>query len=223
MMSDSEYERLKEEGSRRVCNCRWIMAILGIAAAVFWYGWLDERGNTTACRCHHLYRIRLRLFSAGTIASQAPIDAGSLAGQDRRTQGPTQGKGRLMGDDKELGLNMASTVCFTGHRPEALGGYDETTGINVEVRKFLAEAVTLAILKGYKTFISGGALGVDQWAAEECPEAEAGLGDRPAVRDLRRELAGELADEAGRYQARGQDCPRRLPRAVRQLEMYGTE
>lgn len=39
MMSDSEYERLKEEGSRRVCNCRWIMAILGIAAAVFWYGW----------------------------------------------------------------------------------------------------------------------------------------------------------------------------------------
>jgi uncharacterized phage-like protein YoqJ len=72
-----------------------------------------------------------------------------------------------MGDDKELGLNMASTACFTGHRPEKLGGYDKTVGVNVDVCKFLSEAVTLAVLKGYDTFISGGALGVDQWAADE--------------------------------------------------------
>ncbi len=57
------------------------------------------------------------------------------------------------------------SVCFTGHRPTKLGGY-AANPISLWVKQELHEAIERAAKKGVKTFISGGALGVDQWAAE---------------------------------------------------------
>ena len=67
------------------------------------------------------------------------------------------------------------TVCFTGHRPEVLGGYDKDAPLNLKVRENLRKAVKAFKELGYRTFISGGALGVDQWGADavlEDPELE---------------------------------------------------
>lgn len=57
-------------------------------------------------------------------------------------------------------------VSFTGHRPERLGGYDKNHITNILVCAFLRQACERLRSEGYEDFISGGALGVDQWAAE---------------------------------------------------------
>lgn len=68
------------------------------------------------------------------------------------------------------------TACFTGHRPSVLSGsYDKDAPLNVKVRDFLRSTVQRLKAEGYRSFIAGGALGVDQWAAEvvlEDPELE---------------------------------------------------
>ena len=56
--------------------------------------------------------------------------------------------------------NRAHTCCFTGHRPEKLQA-PETLVIEK-----LDAAIQDAIRRGYRTFISGMAKGVDVWAAE---------------------------------------------------------
>lgn len=58
------------------------------------------------------------------------------------------------------------TASFTGHRPERLGGYDKNDPKNVKVRAFLKTAIERLRDEGFEEFVSGGALGVDQWAAE---------------------------------------------------------
>jgi len=74
------------------------------------------------------------------------------------------------------------TCCFTGHRPPKLGGYNiannpKRAAVFVALRK----AVGQAIEDGYRTFISGMALGTDQDAFEvvlEYKAAEPSLGIR---------------------------------------------
>lgn len=63
---------------------------------------------------------------------------------------------------------MSKTLCFTGHRPNKLGGYEGPNAKHFQTRlhNHLARIVTRAVEKRFKTFISGGALGVDQIAAE---------------------------------------------------------
>ena len=63
------------------------------------------------------------------------------------------------------GMAKIKTVCFTGHRPQKLGG-SEQTPIADFVKRSLRDAIERAIKRRIDTFISGGALGVDQWAAE---------------------------------------------------------
>jgi uncharacterized phage-like protein YoqJ len=58
------------------------------------------------------------------------------------------------------------TVCFTGHRPNKIGGYDENNPVAQFVKKRLNEEINEAIRIGYRRFIFGGALGVDTWAGE---------------------------------------------------------
>jgi len=58
------------------------------------------------------------------------------------------------------------TLCFTGHRPNKLGGYKTPNSTYLAVKSLLSQAIDRAIKEGYDTFISGGALGVDQWALE---------------------------------------------------------
>ena len=58
------------------------------------------------------------------------------------------------------------TACFTGHRPNKLGGYKTPNKIYNVIKNILDLSVDRAISLGYDTFISGGALGVDQWALD---------------------------------------------------------
>lgn len=72
-------------------------------------------------------------------------------------------------------VKTPTAVSFTGHRPERLGGYDEELPLIQEVKKHLRNVITIFNKLGYKTFISGAALGVDQWAAEAVIEAKLNL------------------------------------------------
>lgn len=56
-------------------------------------------------------------------------------------------------------------ICFTGHRPNKLGGY-QPNSLQDWIRKELKIIIQRAIDKGERDFMSGMALGVDQWAAE---------------------------------------------------------
>lgn len=64
-------------------------------------------------------------------------------------------------------LNPLNTACFTGHRPNAFGTQKSPDQIEKEISYFLKMAITYLYNMGYRNFISGGALGVDQWAASE--------------------------------------------------------
>ena len=57
------------------------------------------------------------------------------------------------------------SVAFTGHRPNKLNGYNRYDNFKL-IRVIRFEIERLYNL-GYKEFVSGMALGVDQWAAEE--------------------------------------------------------
>ena len=58
-----------------------------------------------------------------------------------------------------------STVCFTGHRQQRLGGFEKNPTADY-VKVALREAIERAVKQGVETFISGGNLGVGQWAAD---------------------------------------------------------
>ena len=60
-------------------------------------------------------------------------------------------------DENEL---RKHSCCFIGHRPEKLNMSE------FEVKKLLEKAIDASIDDGFTTFISGGARGVDLWAAE---------------------------------------------------------
>ena len=56
---------------------------------------------------------------------------------------------------------------FTGHRPQKLPfGFDETDPRFLAFYGRLEEAIDTLIAQGYRHFLSGGALGMDMWAAE---------------------------------------------------------
>ena len=60
------------------------------------------------------------------------------------------------------------TCCFTGNRPQKLTcGFDERHRECKRIKKALSKGIKKAIKQGFTCFISGGALGVDTWAAEE--------------------------------------------------------
>jgi uncharacterized phage-like protein YoqJ len=57
-------------------------------------------------------------------------------------------------------------VAFTGHRPDKLGGYEDSKNLKSKIISSIDEKVRNFIVDGKINFISGMALGVDQWAAE---------------------------------------------------------
>lgn len=61
---------------------------------------------------------------------------------------------------------MNKTICFTGHRPDKLYGYDATNEGNQKVIAYLWNIIGKSINHGFNTFITGMALGIDQWAAK---------------------------------------------------------
>lgn len=68
---------------------------------------------------------------------------------------------------------------FTGHRPQKLPfGFDEEDERCRDFKRRLRETLVELIGKGYTHFLSGGALGMDMWAAEAVLELK---GDCPCL------------------------------------------
>lgn len=59
-----------------------------------------------------------------------------------------------------MSFDRYNTACFTGHRPEKLNCNFS------EIRYQIEDSIDCAVSKGYTTFISGLARGVDLWAAD---------------------------------------------------------
>lgn len=62
-------------------------------------------------------------------------------------------------------------ICFTGHRPEKLGGYNWSTSKNMQIMLRLLRVIEEQIQEHKNeeiTFICGGALGIDQMAFHLC-------------------------------------------------------
>lgn len=65
-------------------------------------------------------------------------------------------------------MQPETTACFTGYRPKKLSwGDDESDPRCAALKIELVNAIRAAYARGYRTFISGMALGVDIYAAEE--------------------------------------------------------
>ena len=66
-------------------------------------------------------------------------------------------------------MNSVKTVCFTGHRPNKLGGYNWNSKKNILIRNCIKNEI-VNLLRKYPNedfhFICGGALGFDQFATE---------------------------------------------------------
>jgi uncharacterized phage-like protein YoqJ len=63
-------------------------------------------------------------------------------------------------------IHFEKTLCFTGHRPNKLGGYDYNHPENVKIIVKLKALIKRYIeRRGINTFISGMALGIDMWSA----------------------------------------------------------
>ena len=63
-------------------------------------------------------------------------------------------------------MGNVKSVSFTGHRPDRLGGFEPNNPVAVWVKERLMGAIERAVNRGVTRFVSGGALGVDQWAAD---------------------------------------------------------
>ena len=63
-------------------------------------------------------------------------------------------------------INKDTTCCFTGHRPDKLFGYNPSSEGNLKMLRKLRGIIEEIINKNnVDTFITGMALGIDQWAA----------------------------------------------------------
>jgi len=64
-------------------------------------------------------------------------------------------------------IDYNKTLCFTGHRPKKLGGYDYRSEQNLKMLLKLRALICRYIeKKGVTTFVSGMALGIDIWSAQ---------------------------------------------------------
>lgn len=86
------------------------------------------------------------------------------------------------------------TVAFTGHRPQKLPfGFDEDDPRCVDFKHRLRNAIEVLITEGYTHFISGGALGMDLYAAE------AVLSLRKEHPEITLEIAIPYDNQAGKW------------------------
>ena len=89
------------------------------------------------------------------------------------------------------------TVCFTGHRPASLPwGYNENSPACLRLKAALYSAVLSAAEEGYMCFITGMALGADQYAAEAVIKA------RETYPDILLEAAVLCAGQESRWSGR---------------------
>ena len=86
------------------------------------------------------------------------------------------------------------TVCFTGHRPNKLGGYNWNSKKNILIRNCIKNEI-VNLLRKYPNedfhFICGGALGFDLFATE----AVINLKNNNPDRDITLEIAIPFKDQ----------------------------
>lgn len=89
-------------------------------------------------------------------------------------------------------MTILKSVCFTGHRPPKVGGYNENNPIAKYVKEELRFEIEEAIRDGYNRFIFGGALGVDTWAGEIVAQLKsANLSETPIILELYSPFEGQ--------------------------------
>jgi len=98
-------------------------------------------------------------------------------------------------------------LCFSGHR-RFEGSYDETAPTGLWVKDKLAVLIRESIEHGFKTFVCGGALGLDTWAAEEV------IRQRDAGADIRLVMAIHCARQDSRWTPGCRECYRRILEAA---------
>jgi uncharacterized phage-like protein YoqJ len=99
---------------------------------------------------------------------------------------------------------MGKTACFTGHRPNKLGGYNENNPTMIDVKRRLDNAITQAIKAGYTEFISGMALGIDMVAAEIV------LSKKKEYEDIRLIAAVPFEGQEGKWPEQSQERWRKV-------------
>ena len=63
--------------------------------------------------------------------------------------------------------DVQKTCAFIGHRPLNLSfGFDEEHATCVEIKERISDWIGIYVANGFNTFIYGGELGADMWAAE---------------------------------------------------------
>jgi uncharacterized phage-like protein YoqJ len=89
-------------------------------------------------------------------------------------------------------------ICFTGHRPKKLGGYDWGAPKNKKIMSTLLNNIILIMNNTDSldfTFICGGALGIDQMAFEICAD----LRDVATIHDIKLVLAMPFEKQDGNW------------------------
>jgi len=87
-------------------------------------------------------------------------------------------------------MPIETTVCATGHRPKDLpGGYDG----DKDLEYMIDDIVSAFVEKGYRQFISGGAIGIDQYFANSV------LIQRAFITDVRLVIARPFPSQASKW------------------------
>lgn len=95
----------------------------------------------------------------------------------------------------KMNMDKFITCCFTGHRPQKLPfHFQEDAAECRSLKQKLRAAVVDAIARGYKFFICGGGLGIDQYAAETVVDL------KPAYPYIRLHLALPCLNHTKRWQ-----------------------
>lgn len=90
----------------------------------------------------------------------------------------------------------AKRVSFTGYRPQKMPwAFDESDPLCIDFKKRLRDTIEMLILQEYTHFISGGAMGMDIWAAEAVLELKATY---PGVK---LEMVSPFDDQAAKWSA----------------------
>lgn len=90
--------------------------------------------------------------------------------------------------------NLEKSACFTGHRPDKLGGYDMNNPTILKLKDKLTEVIRhLIVDEGITRFITGGALGTDQVAFKRVHDLKA---DYPHIQNI---LAVPFKDQSAAW------------------------
>lgn len=96
-------------------------------------------------------------------------------------------------------------VAFTGYRPQKMPfGFDETDERCIDFKKRLRDTIENFIWQGYQHFISGGAMGMDMFAAEIVLEL------KTQYPQITLEMVSPFDDQAAKWKTEYQQRHRRL-------------